>query len=195
MSYVLVGSAPSPFTRRLRLAMESIPHEFLALNIYEPPGAAELKKISPTNQIPVLLENGRPLYESRVIYNYLAQKHHLPALSLEQENVISVAEGLMNAGVAKFLLINRSGVDATKPMMFLDRQLERIQSTHAWLREWMKSPAAREWNFVSMSVYSAYDWYQFRDIHPVGHSAEAAEFLKLHADRAVVKSTDARNLT
>lgn len=193
MSYVLIGSAPSPFTRRLRLLMERIPHEFKAINIYEAPGAAELKALNPTNQIPVLLDHGQPVFDSRVIFNYINEKHHLEAMTLEKQNLLTVAEGMMNGGVAKFLLVNKSGVDPAKPMMYLQRQLDRIQMTHEWLVPWMSTPAAKDWNFVSMTVYSAYDWMRFRDIHPVAHSSEVSDFLKLHADRPIVGSTDARN--
>lgn len=193
MTYVLVGSAPSPFTRRLRLLMESIPHEFKAINIYEAAGAAELKRLSPTNQIPVLLEDGKPIFDSRVIFNYINDKHRCETMTLEKENALTVAESMMNGGVNKFLLI-KSGVDAAKPMMFLDRNLERIETTHQWLLNWLKTPMSKEWNFVSMTVYSAYDWMRFRDIHPVAHAAEVTEFLALHAHRASVRATDARNL-
>ena len=193
MTYILVGSAPSPFTRRLRLVMENTPHEFRALNIYEASGAAELKALNPTNQIPVLLDNGKPVFDSRVIFNYLNEKHQFEAMTVEKQNLLTVAEGMMNGGVAKFLLINKSGVDAAKPMMYLDRQLERIQNTHEWLMPWMKTAAAKDWNFVTMSIYSAYDWMRFRDIHPVAHEGAVSNFLQLHADRDVVRKTDARN--
>ena len=193
MSYVLVGSAPSPFTRRLRLLMENTPHEFIPLNIYEPAGASELKKLNPTNQIPVLVDEGVPVFDSRVIFNHLNEKHKFEEMSVKKQNVLTVAEGMMTGGVAKFLLVNKSGLDPTQPNMYLERQLERIQSTHEWLLNWMKSAAAMDWDFTTMTVYSAYDWMKFREIHPVAQTPEVADFLEMHSERPIVHATDPRN--
>jgi len=195
MAYQLIGSAPSPFTRRLRLLMENTPHEFRALDIYSPPGAAELKRLNPTNQIPVLIDNGQTVFDSRVIFNHLNQRHQFETMTIEKENALTVAEGMMNGGVAWFLMVKRSGVDPQGQMMYLNRQIERMQTTHEWLMQWLLTPAAKEWNFVTMTVYAAYDWMKFRDIHAGAKTSEVADFLSLHQHRPSIQATDPRKLS
>lgn len=186
MSYVLVGSYPSPFVRRLRMAMEHVPYEFRAINIYEEAGAAELKRLNPTNQIPCLIHNGQAIWDSRIILQYLGRQHNWPALSLAAENQITAIERMIDAGVGIFLL-KKSSVDLTA--MYPQRLNERIVSVFDWLTPWMKSPEARDWNLVTLTLVAGLEWMQFRDIHPIASSAEAKAFLALHTHRPIVQST------
>ena len=52
MAYTLFGSQTSPFVRRLRLLMHSLPLEFKEMNIFETQDAVLLNKINPLNQVP-----------------------------------------------------------------------------------------------------------------------------------------------
>ncbi|MCE3012901.1 MAG: glutathione S-transferase family protein, partial [Proteobacteria bacterium] len=95
MHYTLVGSTTSPFVRRIRLAMETIPYDFKALNIYEGEGKSEINTINPANQIPCLLIDGKPLFDSRIILQYLNRHHGQEVLTLEQENTLSTIERMV----------------------------------------------------------------------------------------------------
>lgn len=194
MAYTLVGSFTSPFVRRLCMLMENIPYEFKAINIYEAEGAAELHKLNPTHQIPLLLENGKAIWDSRIIFNHLNRQHDLEKMDIDKENLLTVIERMLDAGIATFLLVHRSGVAADSDMMYLKRQSDRMDSTFTWLVEWMKSPAAKEWSFATMTLYSALDWIKFREVHAIGKRPEAEAFLKLHAHRPIVQSTDPRKV-
>lgn len=186
MSYTLVGSYPSPFVRRLRMALEHVPYEFRAINIYEEAGAAELKRLNPTNQIPCLIHNGQAIWDSRIILQYLGRQHNWPALSLAAENQLTAIERLIDAGVGIFLM-NKSNIDPAA--MYPQRLNERIVSVFDWLAPWMTSPEAREWNLVTLTLVAGLEWMQFREIHPIASSAEAKVFLALHAHRPIVQAT------
>jgi glutathione S-transferase len=192
MTYTLVGSFPSPFVRRLRLLLEHIPYEFKAINIYEAEGAAELHRLNPTHQIPLLIEDGKPIWDSRIIFNHLNRRHDFEKMDIDKENLLTVIDRLLDAGIATFLLVHRSGVAADSDMMYLQRQRDRMDSTFNWLKAWMTSPAAKEWSFATMTLYSALDWIKFRDVHPIGKTREAEAFLQLHAHRPIVQTTDPR---
>lgn len=189
MSYILVGSMPSPFVRRLRMAMENIPFEFKVINIYEAPGAAELLKLNPTNQIPCLIDDGKPVWDSRIILQHLGRKHNWEQLSLDQENRMTAIERMMDAGVGLFLM-KKSNFDQTA--MYPQRLNDRIVSVMNWLSSWMATPEAGEWNQVTLTLYAGLDWMRFRDIHPLAHSAAVDAFLARHAHRPIVQSTDPR---
>lgn len=86
MTYRLLGSLTSPFVRRIRLYMASIPHEFEIVNWAESDQDARLTLVSPLKRIPVLLIDGQPLWESRIIFQYLQRKHEKTALSRRREH-------------------------------------------------------------------------------------------------------------
>jgi glutathione S-transferase len=189
MSYILVGSLPSPFVRRLRMAMENIPFEFKVINIYEAPGAAELHRLNPTNQIPCLIDDGKPVWDSRIILQHLGRKHHWPQLTLDQENRMTAVERMIDAGVGLFLM-KKSNFD--QAAMYPQRLNDRIVSVLNWLSAWMATPEAGEWNQVTLTLYAGLDWLKFREIHPLADSTAVEAFLARHAHRAIVQSTDPR---
>lgn len=189
MSYTLLGSLTSPFVRRIRLLMESLPYELKELNIYETDDGLALNKINPVNQIPVLLDGETKIWDSRQIFNYLNQKHQLQSMNWEDENTLTAIDGAMAAGVNLFLM-KRSGMSITEPYMFINRQKERMDSILTYLSPYMKDKGLKEWNFISMSLYCFLDWASFRGIIDIGGREECHSFLAAHSDKEVVKETE-----
>ncbi len=190
MQYTLIGSTTSPFVRRVRMALETVPHQFKHLNIYEGEGKSEINTINPANQIPCLLIDGKPLYDSRIILQYISRHHNQEGLSIEQENYLSTIERMVDAGVAIFMFRKSQ---LTLDNFYGERLLSRIESVMKWLTPFMKTPAAKEWNSITQMLYSALDWMKFREIHPLALTDEVSQFLKLHEHREIVKKTDPRN--
>lgn len=188
MKYTLIGSYPSPFVRRLRLAMEHIPYEFKALNIYEKEGGEELKKVNPLNQIPVLLAGEQKIWDSRLIFNYLNVIHRLENLDWEDENNLTAISGAMDAGVA-LLMMKRSGIDTTQDLMLVKRHRERMDSILKYFSSYAQDKGVNEWRFLTMSIYSFLDWAIFREILDIGKYPDYELFLKTHAEKEIVKLT------
>lgn len=191
MGYELYGSRPSHFVRRIRMLMENIPFEFREMNIFETEDGEKLKKLNPANQVPVLVDNGVRIWDSRVIFNYLNEKHKLYKLSLEDENTLTAIESGMSAGVT-LILLKRSGFNIQEPSMIVTRQNERIQLVLDFMKPYLVGPGLTEWNFITMSLYSFLDWISFRELAPLDHRPEVAKFLAAHAERPIVKSTNPR---
>lgn len=194
MGYTLVGNHFSHFVRRVRLIMEDIPYELKVMDIFSPEGHAEIHQVNPIHQIPVLFVDTQPIFDSRVIFNYLNQKHRIEDMTVDKENMLTVIEGLMNAGVAYHLLVKRSGIAANAEVMYLKRQIDRMNSTFEWLIPFMASPAAKEWNVVTKTLYCALDWCNFRQVEPLSNRPESLQFLALHAQRPSVQATDPRRV-
>jgi glutathione S-transferase len=193
MSYILYGSKTSPFVRRTRMLMEKIPYEFKEMNIFEGPDTETLKKINPINQVPVLTDGDKTIWDSRQIFNYLNQKHDLQKMDLKAENMLTALDGAMNAGVA-MILMKRSGVDLNQPMMYLQRQKDRIESILDFVTPELQSPTFKTWNMNSMTLYSLLDWGTFRELFRISQRPAMQDFLKLHADKPIVKTTNPRLL-
>ena len=163
MSYILYGSQTSPFVRRLRLLMEQIPYEFKQVSVFEAGDAEKLNKINPINQVPVLTHGDQTIWDSRQIFSYLNHMHKLQNMDWNDENQLTAIEGAMTSGVA-LLLMKRSGIKIDGPIMYVQRQKERIESILDYLKPFIQGEALTDWNFHSMSLYSLLDWGVFREI-------------------------------
>lgn len=170
-SLKLVGSLTSPYVRKLRLFIFDKPEcEFRAINYFIPDDAQYLKSISPINKIPVLILQDRQgqekvLYESRVIYNLLSHKFKTKTFSIEEENILSAIDSCLEAGVNLFLL-RKSGIDIdNKDLWYAARQKERFQDIYKFLTPWASTlHPQKDWNYLSMSLYSLLDWANFREV-------------------------------
>lgn len=189
MGYILLGSKTSPFVRRIRMLMEHIPFELKELNIYETEDGLELNKVNPVNQIPVLLDGDQKIWDSRQIFNYINLMHKLHNMNWDDENTLTAIEGAMNSGVT-LLLMKRSGMNISEPYMYVNRQKERIDSVLTYLKPYMENEGLKEWNFLTMSLYSFLDWATFREIIKINDRPECQKFLDAHKDKKVVKETE-----
>jgi glutathione S-transferase len=170
------------------MLMENIPYEFKELNIYENEDGLELNKINPINQIPVLIDGDKKIWDSRIIFNYLNLHHKLENIDWDDENNLSAIDGTLNAGVA-LILMKRSGININDSYMLVNRYKERIESVLDYFRPYVIQEGLTNWNFLTMSIYSFLDWGLYREVINLSGRKEYHEFLKAHSERAVVKAT------
>jgi glutathione S-transferase len=189
MSYTLYGSLTSPFVRRLRMLMHELPYEFKEMNVFEAQDATLLNKINPLNQIPVLQDGEKTIWDSRQIFQYLNQKHHFQKMSWQDENLLTGIEGAMSSGIT-LLLMKRSGMNIEENYMFTQRQKDRIESVLDYLKPYLQDKGLQEWNFASMTLYAFLDWGTFRNIVPIDKRPECKKFLDQHAHRPDVVATN-----
>lgn len=192
MSYIVLGSKPSPFVRKIMMLLENHPCELKELNIYEGIDGIELNKVNPVNQIPVLIDGETTIWNSRTIYQYLNQKHQFFAHDWNDENYISAIDGMIEAGVG-LALMKRSGISTTEPYMYVQRLKDRIDSVLEYLsKTYLKSKESHHWNFVSISLISFIDWAMFREVNDFSKHPEFLYFLKRFEDKPIVKKTSPR---
>lgn len=176
MSYTLIGSVTSPYVRKLRLAFHGrISYELKTINYLEENDAEYLKKINPINKIPILIDDGEAIYDSRVIYNYLSQKYQWTPLTIAEENILSAIDAALDTTINIFSF-ERGGLDLSTPNSYLNRQKERIPSIINYLKPWAQNNT--EWNFLAMSLYSYLDWAQFRKMINLKEYPEMLQFLE-----------------
>jgi glutathione S-transferase len=192
MAYTLIGSIRSPFVRICRMLMESngIPFVFRVLNIADDAkAAAELAKESPINRVPVLLDGNQKIFDSRVIANFLIKRHGLAALTLDEENLVSAIYSCLDTGVTLFLM-RKDGFDMNDPGFFLSRQRARIPANLAYLTPFAeKLDPKRDWNYVSMSLYSFLFWANARELIRLTDYPKLVAFMERFKDAPGVQST------
>ncbi len=192
MGYRLIGSYTSPFVRRLRLAMyDRVDFELEVVNYMEEPGKSYLQSISPINKLPILIDGQQKIFDSRVIYNYLARRHDWKALTVDEENLVSAIESGMDTCVNLFLL-KKGGLDPASDNWYLQRQRERVPSVLDYLKPWIEklNPSqVSDWNFASMSLYSFLYWAQFRGMLDLSGRPECLKFLEAFQGKPGVAET------
>ncbi len=188
MGYVLYGSKTSPFVRRIRILLENIPYDFKELNIFEGQDAIELGKINPINQIPVLTDGETTIWDSRQIFNYINSFHRFQNMDWQDENMLTAIDGAMDAGVSLFLM-KRSGINTNEPLLYVQRQKERIDSILDYLKPYIKDRALKEWNFHTISLYCFIDWAIFRGTISIDNRPECQALLDKYKDQEIVIQT------
>ena len=129
----LFGSPASPFVRKVRIVLEEkgIPHEY----VIERPSApgSRVAQFNPLGKIPVLiLDNGRAIYDSPVIVEYLDGVSGEPKLipadfeqRIEVKRWEALADGIADATVA----VNheyREPADKQRPAVWFEKQRQKI---------------------------------------------------------------------
>lgn len=188
MAYVLYGSTTSPFVRRMRMLLENTPYEFKEMNIFDGPDVQKLKSINPINQIPVLTDDEKTIWDSRQIFNYLNSKHQFQKMDWQSENQLTAIEGAMLAGIS-LVLMKRSGISMTEPVMYVKRQQERIESILDYLTPYIKEHGMKTWDFSTMSLYCFLDWARFREVCQLGQRPECLALLEKYQDKTIVQLT------
>jgi glutathione S-transferase len=194
--YTLIGSFTSPYVRKLRLVFvnNNISFEFKSINYLEETDSNFLKSINPLNKIPLLLIDQKPLFESRVIYNFIAKKHSINDLSIVEENLLSAIDTGMETLVNLFCL-KRGGLVLDDSNSYIVRQKERVELILDYLNSYCDdlNETKSDWNYVSMSLYSFIYWANFRGMLDFSKRSNYLNFLEVFNDKKGVKETTIPN--
>jgi glutathione S-transferase len=188
MSIVVYGSLPSPYVRRVRMLLEGVDYQLELLNVYDDATRAEYSKITPIRKLPLLVDEGQPVFDSHVIYHHLCRKLDRPECSLEQHNLVSVIDAATDSLIILFLSSN-SGLtlDADKPLFKL--QMERIPNALSWLDQQARRGEFDEWHYASLSLVSLIDWANFRELYDFSDFPDLMAAKNKHNDRSIVLET------
>lgn len=166
-----------------------IAFEYRPLNFVDDAlASAELAKITPVNKVPLLIDGENKVFDSRVIINYVSKRHNLPALTLEEENLVSVIYGGLDAGVILFLM-KKDGFDLEHSSFFVKRNRERIYSALEYAKSALGGLQGK-WNYPAMALFSFLYWGEARlGMFKVSDYPELAAFQKSMENAPGVKET------
>lgn len=162
--YTLIGSLTSPYARRLRLYLDGVTYKFETINYLDGRDDARLASLNPIKRIPVLIVNGKALWESRVIYNFLQRDLGKSALSFEEENAVSAIDALQDLLIQTFLM-QRVGHSIDRNNPYFIRHSERHRLILDYLVSEIKAGRFQRWDYPAMSLYSLADWAIFRNCY------------------------------
>ena len=128
---ILISASPSPFARKVRMAMIEKGIAFTLQN--EVPWHADTKTAdyNPLEQLPVLIpDKGDPIFESSYILDWLEVKYPEPSIlpddaeaALEAKLIHTIAEGVADATVSLFWEMQREHISAE----WAKRQLRKVK--------------------------------------------------------------------
>ncbi len=187
----LYGSQTSPYVRRLRLLLADNTVEFIQLNILEQTDRETLCAMNPTLRIPMLLDDGQIIFDSGVIYRYLAAKMAIPVLSWYQENQLTVINAV-NDSLVMLYQCSRSGLDTNEDKLFYNLQRERIATSLFVLEQQAANAEFAHWTYPAMALYSLVDWVAFRELLELDDCPALLAFVAQNSQQPMVKTSDPR---
>ena len=160
----LYGSLASPFVRRIRLLLVEQDYTFEEIDIFSEIGRKILTDNNPAKKVPVLVDGDITLYDSRVIYRYLAEKYQLPPLSWQQENELTLIDAV-NDSLVSLLICKRSDFDVDSDKLFFNLQHERIEAVFTQLEDMVAKGEFMRWRYPAICLFCLLDWCEFRDLY------------------------------
>lgn len=143
MMLKLISATPSPYARKVRIALaeKGIPFELITEVPWDSTTATP--RYNPLEKLPVLLlENGDSVYESRFILEWIEVKYPTPPMlpadpdeRLRARQVEVVVDGVCDALVALFWERHRAPDMRSVPWQ--DRQMRKVEGGLRALAEWV----------------------------------------------------------
>src|SRR4051812_38133413 len=167
----LIGTLASPFVRKVRivLAEKKIDYEFEVDDPWR--RETRLAQINPLVQVPVLLlDDGTPLYDSRVIVEFLDSASPLGRLipadrraRIDVRRWEALADGVLDAGVLVRMERMRTSVERSED--WIARQLGKIRAGLDLMeRDLGDQPwcSGRGFSLADVAVGACLGWLAFR---------------------------------
>jgi glutathione S-transferase len=191
----LYGTTTSPFVRRVRVVAAEVGEPIERIDTRAEAGEAALREITPIRKVPVALVDGRTLFDSRVIIDWLVTTRGWGGLEPPRDrwreaNLLNAIDGAIDS-VVQLYLLRRDGV-AVDGSPYALRQLDRTDAIFAWLA----TQLARDGRsfggglgLAEVSLVAALDWMDFRTSYPTERAARVEGVRVAWAERSSLAST------
>jgi len=191
----LYGTTTSPFVRRVRVAAAEVGEPVELINTAAPEGDLAMRRLSPIGKVPVAILDGRTVFDSRVIIDWLTLHHGWGGLEPPRDawratNLLNAVDGALESVVQVFYL-RRDGV-AVDDMAFAKKQLERAAVIFDWLGGELVSPGrgfSDGLDLATLSLICALDWMDFRSSYPTERHPALAPVRAAWRDHASLVAT------
>ncbi|HEY6176364.1 MAG TPA: glutathione S-transferase family protein [Kofleriaceae bacterium] len=184
----LYGTIASPFTRRVRIVAAELGEPIEWVDTSVEAGQAALRELSPIRKVPVAVLDGRTLFDSRVIVEWLTTTRGHGGLTpprdrWHERNIVNAVDEALGSLIQLFYL-RRDGI-AIDGNAFAERQLGRVEAILAWL----PGQLTGGFGLAEVSVICALDWMDFRQTYPTERAAGLGATRDAWRDRPSVAET------
>lgn len=192
----LYGTITSPFVRRVRVVADEVGCAVEMVDTAKDEGMAALRALSPIRKVPVAVVDGRTLYDSHVIAEWLLGTRGYgtlapPADRWREKNLVNAADSAIDSAIQLFYL-RRDGVPA-EGSAFEKRQMERVDAIFEWLGGELADGKSfgghGGFSLAELSVICALDWMDFRKAYPTERAPKLLAVRAAWADRPSIAGT------
>lgn len=170
----LFGSKTSPFARKVRIVAAELGEPIDWVDTATEAGSAEHRAIAPIRKVPVAIVDGRTIFDSRVIIDYLiTTRGHGPLTPprdvWHERNVLSAIDATVDS-LIQVLYLARDGATAGDYARYAQRQRDRTAAILGWLPDQV---SAEQFGLCEVAAICALDWIDFRQMYPTGAALAA----------------------
>lgn len=191
----LYGTTTSPFVRRVRVVAAEVGVPVELVNTATDEGQAQLRELTPIRKVPIAIVDGRQLFDSRVIIEWLVTTRGYGTLTpprdrWREHNVVNAIDAALDSVIQLFYL-RRDGV-AIDGTPYAQRQLERTDAIVAWLAQQLAAPGDTfigNFGLAELSTICALDWMDFRKAYATERAAGLAALRATWRDRPSLVAT------
>lgn len=191
----LYGTTTSPFVRRVRVVAHELGETIEWIDTAGEAGQQALLAITPIRKVPVAVVDGRTLFDSHVIIDWLVATRGWQGLApprdpWRQHNLINAIDAALDSAIQLFYL-RRDGV-AVDGTPYAHRQLARIDAIVAWLDGQLAADRASfgdGFGLAELALVTTLDWMDFRQTYPTERASRLAGVREAWRDRDSLAST------
>jgi glutathione S-transferase len=173
----LYGTTTSPFVRRVRVVAAEVGEPVDRIDTATDAGMAALREVSAIRKVPVAIVDGRTLFDSRTIIDWLVTTRGWGGLEpprdpWRESNIVNAIDAALDSVIQLFYL-RRDGV-AADASPYATRQLERADAIFAWLGTQLASDRrsfGAGLGVAEITLIAALDWMDFRKTYPTDRAA------------------------
>lgn len=186
----LYGTTTSPFVRRVRVVAAEVGEPIEMIDTAPDAGQAKLREVSPIRKVPVAIVDGRTIYDSRVIIDWLTTTRGWgtiapPVDRWREQNLLNAIDGVLDSIIQLFYL-SRDGVPA-EGSPYAERQLGRADAIFEWVGK--ELAGSTTFGLSELSLICALDWMDFRKTFPTEKLAALTPLRDRWRERASLVST------
>jgi glutathione S-transferase len=192
----LYGTTTSPYVRRVRIVARECGVRCELLDTSTDAGQAALRAVSPIGKVPVAELDGRTIYDSRAIVEWLTTTRGWGELAPPRDrfaalNQLNAIDGALDAGIHRFYLA-RDGV-RLDGIPVAERELARLGAILDWAAAELDAGwIGRELGMTEVALIGLLDWLEFRAVEPLAWTRRPgplAAFRAAHRDRPSLVAT------
>lgn len=191
----LYGTTTSPFVRRVRVVADELHEPVEWVNTAPDAGQAALVEISPIRKVPVAVVDGRTIFDSHAIIDYLLTTrgwHDLapPRDLWRTHNLVNAIDAALDSTIQLFYL-RRDGV-AVDDTAYARRQLARADAIFRWLDGELaedRRSFGDGFGLAELAVVTTLDWMDFRTAYPTERALRLRDLAAAWRERPSLAST------
>jgi glutathione S-transferase len=189
----LYGTTTSPFVRRVAIVATELGEPIEWVDTATDQGQAALRERSPIRKVPAAIVDGRTLYDSKLIADWLITTRGYAAIAPPRDrwrdaNLINAADAAIDS-LVQLLYLRRDGV-AVDGTPYAQRQLERVEAILTWLGAELD---ATRFGLPEISAICALDWMDFRAMYPTERATTLLPLRAALRDRPSLLATRPRS--